>query len=46
LEFPQGKQEITLDFDEPGKGQNPLQLTFTKDFQRKINFTKSEGQGI
>jgi len=42
LEFPQGKQEITLDFDEPDNGQNPLKLTFTKEFQKKVNFTKSK----
>jgi len=37
LEFSQGKQEITLDFDELDNSQNPLQLTFTKEFQGRIH---------
>jgi len=47
LKFSQGKQEVTLNFDEPNNGQNsPNVLTFIKEFQRGINFTKSKSQRI
>jgi len=42
LEFPQGKQEITLNFDELDNGQNSPWLTFTKEFQKEINLTKTK----